>query len=83
MKIVSNKKITDYIPELKEFEKNGLILDSASGDNTQTSFLFKKRTEDKCLVSICITIFFEEGETYSKEYILELLRLNLKEYYNE
>lgn len=75
--------ISDYVPELKQFEKNGLILDSVNGDNTYQSYVFEKRIKDKSVMSVCVTIFFEEGRTYSKEYILDLLKLQLEGFYDK
>lgn len=83
--IETNKKISisDYVPELKEFEKNGLRLDNINGDNTYQSYVFEKRIKDESVMSVCVTIFFEEGKTYSKEYILDLLKSQLEGFYDK
>ena len=75
--------ISDYVPELKEFEKNGLRLDSVNGGNDYQSYVFEKRIKDKSVMSVCVTIFFEEGRTYSKEYILDLLKSQLEGFYDK
>lgn len=75
--------ISDYIPELKEFEKNGLRLDNISGDNTYQSYVFEKRLGDESVMSVCVTIFFEEGREYSKKYVLDLLKSQLEGFYDK
>ena len=75
--------ISNYVPELKEFENNGLILDSVNGGSDYQSYVFEKRIEDKSVMSVCVTIFFEEGRTYSKEYILDLLKSQLEGFYDK
>lgn len=76
--------LTDYIPELKEFEKNGLRLETVSGNGCdELSFTFEKIIKNKSVMSVCVTIFFEEGKTYSKEYILDLLKSQLEGFYDK
>lgn len=76
--------ISDYIPELKQFEKNGLRLDSINSvGNESTSFIFEKRIKDMSVMSVSVTIYFEEGRTYSKEYILDLLKSQLEGFYDK
>lgn len=75
--------ISDYVPELKEFEKNGLRLATINGNNTYQSYVFEKRIEDKSIMSVCVTIFFEEGRTYSKKYVLDLLKSQLEGFYDK
>ena len=75
--------ISNYIPELKEFEKNGLKLNSVNGGNDYQSYVFEKRIKDESVMSVCVTIFFEEGRTYSKEYILDLLKSQLEGFYDK
>ena len=75
--------MSDYVPELKKFEKNGLRLDSVNGNNTYQSYVFEKRLGSKSIMAVCVTIFFEEGKTYSKEYILDLLKSQLEGFYDK
>lgn len=73
--------LTDYVPELKDFEKNGLRLDSISSvANESTSFIFEKRIKNMSVMSVSVTIYFEEGRTYPKGYVLDLLKQNLKDF---
>lgn len=70
--------ISDYVPELKEFENNGLKLDSISNDGYENmSFIFEKRIEDKSLMTVNVTIF------HSKENLLDLLKSQLEGFYDK
>lgn len=70
--------ISDYVPELKEFENNGLKLDSISSDGYGgMSFIFKKRIEDKSVMTVNITIF------HSEENLLDLLKSQLEGFYDK
>lgn len=71
------ENISDYVPELKEFENNGLKLDSISSDGYgNMSFIFEKRIEDKSIMTVNVTIF------YSEENILDLLKSQLEGFYD-
>lgn len=71
-------KLTDYVPELKEFEKKGLRLDSISNDGYgNMSFIFEKRIEDKSVMTVNVTIF------HSKENLLNLLKSQLGVFYDK
>lgn len=69
--------ISDYVSELKEFENNGLKLDSISSDGYgNMSFIFEKRIEDKSVMTVNITIF------HSEENLLDLLKSQLEGFYD-
>ena len=72
------KNISGYFPELKEFENNGLKLDSISNDGYgNISFIFEKRIEDKSLMNVNITIF------HSEDNLLALLKSQLEGFYDK
>lgn len=72
------ENISDYVPELKEFENNGLKLNSISSDGDgNTSFIFEKRIEDKSLMTINVTVF------HSQENLLDLLKSQLGGFYDK
>lgn len=71
------ENISDYVPELKEFENNGLKLDSISSDGYgNMSFIFEKRIEDKSIMTVNVTIF------HSEENLLDLLKSQLEGFYD-
>lgn len=71
------ENISDYAPELKEFENNGLKLDSISSDGYgNMSFIFEKRIEDKSIMTVNVTIF------HSEENLLDLLKSQLEGFYD-
>lgn len=72
------ENISDYVPELKEFENNGLKLNSISSDGYgNMSFIFEKRIEDKSVMTVNITIF------HSEENLLDLLKSQLEGFYDK
>ena len=83
--IESYKRIntSDYIPELKQFEKNGIIFDSVEGNSDYIIFDFHKKRKDLSILDGRVTIYFKEDEKYTKEDILTMLELNLKGFYDE
>lgn len=69
--------ISDYVSELKEFENNGLKLNSISSDGYGNMiFIFEKRIEDKSVMTVNITIF------HSEENLLDLLKSQLEGFYD-
>lgn len=85
MIIKNNKKlnILDYVPELKKFEKNGILFDSIEGDNDYIAFNFYKKRNDSSILEGRVAIYFKEDEEYTKEDILTMLELNLKGFYDK
>ena len=83
--IETSKKIniSDYVPELKQFEENGIVFDNIEADNDRIVFDFHKKREDLSILDGRVTIYFREDEIYTKEDILTLLELNLKGYYDK
>lgn len=75
--------ISDDIPELKKFEKNGLLFDNIERDNDRIVFDFHKKRKDLSILDGRVTIYFKEDETYTKEDILTMLELNLKGFYDK
>lgn len=72
------QNLSDHVPELKQFEKNGLKLDSISNDGYgNMSFIFEKRIEDKSIMTVDVTIF------HSKENLLNLLKSQLEGFYDK
>lgn len=72
------QNLSDHVPELKQLKKNGLILDSISNDGYgNMSFIFKKRIEDKSLMTVNVTIF------HSEENLLNLLKSQLEGFYDK
>lgn len=72
------QNLSDYVPELNKFENNGLKLDSISNDGYgNMSFIFKKRIEDKSLMTVNVTIF------HSEENLLDLLKSQLEGFYDK
>lgn len=78
IEILKKINISDYVPELKQFEENGIIFDKIEVDNDRIVFDFHKKREDLSILDRRVTIYFREDETYTKEDILTLLELNLK-----
>ena len=78
IKAYKKENISNYFPELKEFENNGLKLDSISNDGYgNISFIFEKRIEDKSLMNVNITIF------HSEDNLLDLLKSQLEGFYDK
>ena len=72
------QNLSDHVPELKQFENNGLKLDSISNDGYgNISFIFEKRIEDKSLMTVNVTIF------HSEENLLDLLKSQLEGFYDK
>lgn len=75
--------ISDYIPELKQFEKNGIIFNNVEGNSDYIVFEFYKQRKDLSALDGRVTIYFKEDEEYTKEDILTMLELNLKGFYDK
>lgn len=76
-------KISNYVPELKQFEENGIIFDNIEADNNRIVFDFHKKREDLSILDGRVSIYLREDETYTKEDILTMLELNLRGFYDE
>lgn len=76
-------KISDYVPELKQLEKNGIVFDNVESDGNRIVFDFHKQREDLSILNSRVTIYFKEDEKYTKEDILTTLELNLRGFYDK
>lgn len=75
--------LSDYIPELKKIEKNGLIFTQAGGDETGVYFEFiKKSLKNNSEISGRISINYNEYGKFPKTPI-EILEDELGRFYDK
>lgn len=75
--------LSDYVPELKKFEKNGLIFTQVGGDKTGVYFEFiKKSLKNNSEISGRISINYNEYEKSPKAPI-EILEDELEGFYDK
>jgi hypothetical protein len=80
---VGIKKLSDYIPELKEFERNGFLFTEAGGDETGIYFEFIKRSlENNFEISGRISINYDEYGKTQKD-LKEILEDELGSIYDK
>lgn len=77
------RKISDYYPELKKFEKNGFIFTEVGGDEKGIYFEFIKRcSKNNCEISGRISINYNEYEKFPK-FPIEILEDILEGFYDK
>ena len=75
--------LSDYVPELKKFEKNGLIFTEIRGNEEGICFEFIKRSsKNNSEISGRISINYNEYEKFSKSPI-EILEDELEGFYDK